>query len=112
MRISKPFVGFSYIDVPVADFYTGDQIGSGKANGAKQTLHLRGRVVVPQNCIINDNVDSIVDFGNIPTYAFKQAGIGNKIPGLPKGNMPSVSYTHLDVYKRQSIHSMMCFMVK
>lgn len=88
MRISKPFVGFSYIDVPVADFYTGDQIGSGKANGAKQTLHLRGRVVVPQNCIINDNVDSIVDFGNIPTYAFKQAGIGNKIPGLPKGNMP------------------------
>lgn len=88
MRISKPFVGFSYIDVPVADFYTGDQIGSGKANGAKQTLHLRGRVVVPQNCIINDNVDSIVDFGNIPTYAFKQAGIGNKISGLPKGNMP------------------------
>ncbi|MFW1947637.1 fimbrial protein [Acinetobacter bereziniae] len=88
MRIAKPFVGFSYIDVPVADFYTGDQIGSGKANGAKQTLHLRGRVVVPQNCIINDNVDSVVDFGNIPSYAFKKAGIGNKVEGLPKANLP------------------------
>ncbi|MDR0236897.1 fimbrial protein [Acinetobacter sp.] len=88
MRIAKPFVGFSYIDVPVADFYTGDQIGSGKVNGAKQTLHLRGRVVVPQNCIINDNVDSVVDFGNIPSYAFKEAGIGNKVEGLSKANMP------------------------
>ncbi|MCU4492251.1 fimbrial protein [Acinetobacter guillouiae] len=91
MRISKSFVGFSYIDVPIADFYTGDNAapaGSGKANGAKQTLHLRGRVVVPQNCIINDNVDSIVDFGDIPSYRFKQSGIGNKPDGIAKANMP------------------------
>jgi len=91
VRIAKPFVGFSYIDVPVADFYTGDNaapLGSGKANGANQRLHLRGRVVVPQNCKINSDVESVIDFGNIPSYAFKVAGIGNKVNGLPKANMP------------------------
>lgn len=91
VRISKPFVGFSYIDVPVADFYTGDNaapFGSGKANGANQRLHIRGRVVVPQSCNINSNIDSVVDFGNIPSYAFKVAGIGNKVNGLAKANMP------------------------
>lgn len=91
MRIAKPFVGFSVIDVPVADFYTGDNAspyGSGKANGAKQTLHLRGRVVVPQSCRINNDVESIIDFGHIPAYAFKAAGIGNKVNGIAKANMP------------------------
>lgn len=91
MRISKPFVGFTDIDIPLADFYVGDNAapyGSALINGAKQTLHLRGRVIVPQNCIINDDVESIVDFGNIPTYSFKNAGIGNKINGIPKANMP------------------------
>lgn len=91
VRITKPFVGFSYIDVPVAEFYTGDNeapVGSGKANGAKQTLHLRGRVVVPQSCRINNDVESIIDFGHIPAYAFKAAGIGNKVNGIAKANMP------------------------
>lgn len=91
MRIAKPFIGFSYVDVPIADFYTGDNTapyGSGKANGAKQTLHLRGRVVVPQSCNINSDIESVIDFGNIPSYAFKAAGIGNKVNGLPKANMP------------------------
>ncbi|MFW1942592.1 fimbrial protein [Acinetobacter guillouiae] len=91
VRISKPFVGFSYIDVPVADFYTGDNatpFGSGKANGGNQRLHIRGRVVVPQNCNINSDIESVIDFGNIPSYAFKAAGIGNKVNGLPKANMP------------------------
>ncbi|WP_151802939.1 fimbrial protein [Acinetobacter guillouiae] len=91
VRIAKPFVGFSYIDVPVADFYTGDNaapFGSGKANGANQRLHLRGRVVVPQNCNINSDIESVIDFGNIPSYAFKVAGTGNKVNGLPKANMP------------------------
>ena len=91
VRISKPFVGFSYIDVPVADFYTGDNaapFGSGKANGGNQRLHIRGRVVVPQSCNINSDIESVIDFGNIPSYAFKAAGIGNKVNGLPKANMP------------------------
>jgi Fimbrial protein len=91
VRIAKPFVGFSYIDVPVADFYTGDAaapFGSGKANGANQRLHIRGRVVVPQSCNINSDIESVVDFGNIPSYAFKVAGIGNKVNGLAKANMP------------------------
>ena len=91
VRIAKPFVGFSYIDVPVADFYTGDNaapLGSGKANGANQRLHIRGRVVVPQSCNINSDIESVIDFGNIPSYAFKVAGIGNKVNGLPKANMP------------------------
>lgn len=91
VRIAKPFVGFSYIDVPVADFYTGDNaapFGSGKANGANQRLHIRGRVVVPQSCNINSDIESVIDFGNIPSYAFKVAGIGNKVNGLAKANMP------------------------
>ncbi|MFW1744745.1 fimbrial protein [Acinetobacter guillouiae] len=91
VRIAKPFVGFSYIDVPVADFYTGDNaapFGSGKANGANQRLHLRGRVVVPQSCKINSDIESVIDFGNIPSYAFKVAGTGNKVNGLAKANMP------------------------
>lgn len=88
VRIAKPFVGFSYIDAPVADFYTGDAAGSGKANGAYQRLHIRGRVVVPQSCNINSDIESVVDFGNIPSYGFKAAGIGNKVNGLPKASMP------------------------
>jgi len=91
VRISKPFVGFSYIDAPVADFYTGDNaapFGSGKANGGYQRLHIRGRVVVPQSCSINSDIESVIDFGNIPSYAFKVAGIGNKVAGLAKANMP------------------------
>lgn len=91
MRISRPFVGFTDIDIPVADFYTGDNeapSGSGFRDGAKQTLHLKGRVIVPQSCVINNDVESIVDFGNIPTYNFKSAGIGNKINGIPKASMP------------------------
>jgi Fimbrial protein len=91
VRIAKPFVGFSYIDVPVADFYTGDNaapFGTGKANGANQRLHLRGRVVVPQSCKINSDIESVIDFGNIPSYAFKVAGVGNKVNGLAKANMP------------------------
>lgn len=91
VRIAKPFVGFSYIDVPVADFYTGDNaapVGSGKANGGNQRLHIRGRVVVPQSCSINSDIESVVDFGNIPSYGFKAAGIGNKVNGLPKASMP------------------------
>lgn len=91
VRIVKPFIGFSYIDVPVADFYTGDNaapVGSGKANGANQRLHLRGKVLVPQSCSINSDIESVVDFGNIPSYAFKVAGIGNKVAGLAKASMP------------------------
>ena len=91
VRISKPFVGFSYIDAPVADFYTGDNaapFGSGKVNGAYQRLHIRGRVVVPQSCNINSDNESVVDFGNIPSYGFKAAGMGNKVDGLPKASMP------------------------
>lgn len=91
MRISKPFVGFTDIDIPLADFYTGDNeapLGSGFRDGAKQTLHLKGRVIVPQSCVINNDVESIVDFGNIPSYGFKAAGVGNKVAGLPKANMP------------------------
>ncbi|MCF0263618.1 fimbrial protein [Acinetobacter guillouiae] len=91
VRIAKPFVGFSYIDIPVADFYTGDNaapFGSGKANGANQRLHLRGRVVVPQSCNINSDVEAVIDFGNISSNSFQAAGIGNQINNLPKANMP------------------------
>ena len=87
MRLIKPFMGFSYVDVPVADFYTGDDArpyGSGKANDAKQTLHLRGKVVVPQSCEINNNLETIHDFRNIGSYAFKNTGIENQIQGANK----------------------------
>ncbi|MFW2012575.1 fimbrial protein [Acinetobacter bereziniae] len=90
MRISKPFMGFSNIDIPVADFYVGDSAapaGTAKAQGAKQTLHLRGTVVVPQSCEINNNLETIHDFGNIGSYAFKSAGIGNQIKGVNKANL-------------------------
>ena len=90
MRISKPFMGFSDIDIPVADFYVGDNAapaGTAKAQGAKQSLHLRGKVVVPQSCEINNNLETIHDFGNIGSYAFKNAGIGNQIKGVNKANL-------------------------
>ncbi|ELW86508.1 MULTISPECIES: fimbrial protein [Acinetobacter] len=90
MRISKPFMGFSNVDVPVANFYTGDNAspaGSGKANGAKQILHLRGKVMVPQSCEINGDQESIHDFGDIGSYAFKRAGVGNQIQGISKANI-------------------------
>ncbi|QQC82058.1 fimbrial protein [Acinetobacter bereziniae] len=90
MRISKPFMGFSYVDVPVADFYVGDNnapAGTAKTQGAKQSLHLRGKVVVPQSCEINNNLEIIHDFGNIGSYAFKNAGIGNQIKGVNKANL-------------------------
>ncbi|MCU4313821.1 fimbrial protein [Acinetobacter bereziniae] len=90
MRILKPFMGFSYVDVPVANFYTGDRVspeGSGKANGAKQVLHLRGKVIVPQSCEINSDQESIHDFGDIGSHAFKAAGVGNQIQGINKANI-------------------------
>ncbi|WP_151810553.1 fimbrial protein [Acinetobacter bereziniae] len=90
MRISKPFMGFSYIDVPVANFYVGDNAapaGTAKSQGAKQVLHIRGKVIVPQSCEINSGVETTHDFGDIASYGFKRAGIGNPIQGVNTANL-------------------------
>ncbi|WP_228270158.1 fimbrial protein [Acinetobacter bereziniae] len=90
LRISKPFMGFSYIDMPVADFYTGDDAypaGTAKSQGAKQVLHVRGKVIVPQSCEINSGVEMFHNFGDIASYGFKRAGIGNPIEGVTTANL-------------------------
>lgn len=74
LKIKKPFVGVSHINVPLANIYTGDKQGTAYLKGAKQTIILTGTVTVPQSCILNADQTITIDFGNISSAAFKTAG--------------------------------------
>lgn len=89
-RITRPFVGFAYYNLPIGRIYQGDDeppAGSAKRNGAAQTIYLKARVTVQQSCTVNNGIDALVDFGDIPSYRFKQTGAGNRPNGTAKANI-------------------------
>jgi minor fimbrial subunit len=82
MRIIKPFIGYTTFKAPLAKFYNGDNLDSGKRMGAAQTIVLMGTVIAPESCLINVTNSITIDFGKISKNAFEQAGIGGKPAGV------------------------------
>jgi minor fimbrial subunit len=95
-RIKRPFVGISNIPrMPVFYLY-GNQGGPGQGQGSPLVIgYITSSVVVPQSCMLNAGQIVSVDFGVIPSSAFKVAG--EKADGIsPIAKTISVSCKGID----------------
>lgn len=82
LRIRKPFVGFTDFGNQLI-YQKGTNSASGDAERVPEiNYYIKGQVIVPQNCELDEGTPIEMNFGNIGAAAFSQAGAGNKPAGV------------------------------
>jgi minor fimbrial subunit len=81
IRIDRPFIGMSPFKKEILEIYA-NTFKEGISTKPLTVLYLSGNILVPQGCELNAGQVISMDFGNIGSSAFSQAGAGKKPAGV------------------------------
>jgi minor fimbrial subunit len=97
IRIDKPFVGFSQFNSLVLHNYLSVYKETAMDGSSVADVYIAGSVVIPQSCELDAGTTISMDFGNIGSPMFSQAGAGNKPAGVnPQSHIIAVKCKNID----------------
>lgn len=97
IRIDKSFVGFTQFNKLVLHNYLSLYKDTVMDGPSVADVYISGNVVVPQSCELDAGTTVTMDFGNIGSPMFSQAGAGNKPEGVnPQSHMIAVKCKNID----------------
>lgn len=97
IRVDKAFVGFSKFNALVLHNYLSLYEETAMDGASVADVYISGSVVIPESCELDAGETITMDFGNIGSPMFSQAGAGNKPAGVnPQSHMIAVKCKNID----------------